>query len=295
MKNTIILTTAVLSSIGLTGCGANAAKETVLPPEFAGFSQIEANTTYSMPAITSAATILFNNGTIDSGEFLGSDLNASVSAEYDASAEISKVSIKDKNYTAFEFPTIDNTGTYYIDGTNAQKDSVYFDKASGAGNEYQTYGVWNSEFTGDFAETVVVGVFSTGLRTNFSDIPTALSYDFLGYYDGYVTYSGTPFYVVGDLDLAVNFQLKTVTLESYGSDLYNAITGISVGSDTDLDMIGSLTYTDSNYFSGNVSSNLFTGTAEGYFYGPNANEAGGVINADNIRGDAFIASFGAKR
>jgi len=41
MKNTIFLTSAVLSTIALTGCGANAAKETVLPPEFAGFSQNE--------------------------------------------------------------------------------------------------------------------------------------------------------------------------------------------------------------------------------------------------------------
>lgn len=294
MKNTILLTSAVLSSIALTGCGGNDTKETVLPPEFTGFSQIEANKTYSIPAITSAATVLFNNGIVTSGSLHDSDLDATVSAEIDESTEISKISINDKNFSKFDFPIIDNTKTWYVSGSNSQNDEIVFDKATDSGNEYQTYGIWNTEYNGAGAETVAVGVFSAGQRTNFSAIPTSGKSTFYGYLEGVFTYELSPFAVFADIELGANFQLKSVTFASTNSE-WNTFDWVNSGSYPPLDMVGSLTYSNENFFSGNVTSDLFYGVAEGYFYGPNANEAGGVINADNLSGDVFIASFGARR
>ena len=288
-KNIALIATALSVSALVTGCAKN-------NPKFESFSQIEAGKTYKLSAMTSTASVTLRDGAVLSvATESTNDLSAKVTTEYDSSGFLKSASIKDKNYD-YSFPTI-TASTYYLSGTNTS--DSYFEAANPLGFdfEYQTFGVWNSSYTGSAGEVVTAGAFSTGARTEFNKIPTSGNYVFMGEYAGYYTTGSNVYQVYGWLDLAVDFGAKTVALDGYDAELYNVNTDTWT-STSSLDMVGNLKYTDANNFSGPITfGTSLTGTAEGSFYGPSANEAGGLINAYHPTSSSvkLIASFGAKR
>ena len=61
-------------------------------------------------------------------------------------------------------------------------------------------------------------------------------------------------------------------------------------------MAGTLNYAaGSNAFSGNVSATGLTGSSSGQFYGPNAEELGGVFSLEGAGVETYIGGYGAKQ
>ena len=156
--------------------------------------------------------------------------------------------------------------------------------------EYQTFGTWNKEILG--TSDGHGGVTSVGITTPVSGIPTSGTATYNGIALGYTTADDGEFGVaVAELIAAADFQNRSLAISTT-----NTITGDV--SAPEYDMTGTLSYTSgSGVFSGNVLTNSGnTGLATGKFYGPNAEEIGGVIS---IQGDAILSAaalgFGAKR
>jgi len=285
MKNTIFLTSALALSISLAGCGGNDTKETVLPPEFTGFSQVEANSTYTAKMITYGATFDVVDEAIiaDSFSHLEKDLDAVATIETDGSGNIAKVSIQDINTVKIDFTNINSEDPRVsIAATEDKSGNILFVTVS----DYQTFGMWGFEDNTVYPGTGsgVVGIFSTGARTNFSDIPTIGDYvSFTGMYFGFGDASGLEA-AGGSVSLTANFVAKKIHLTTT-EDLGGLLPALT----------GDLSYSGSNYFSGDLTGVNVTGIAEGYFYGPNADEVGGVMKVLANKSDNFLLSFGAKR
>jgi hypothetical protein len=135
-----------------------------------------------------------------------------------------------------------------------------------------------------------------GIVTPFSAIPTINSAIFNGSALGlYVDTSGTPFATTATITANVNFQNRTVGFSTSNTTLINSNTGVPTA-DSGLNITGMLGYSTANDISGNVntSNGQLTGTAHGLFYGPAAQEIGGVYQLQNAGAplNRMIGAFG---
>ena len=91
-----------------------------------------------------------------------------------------------------------------------------------------------------------------------------------------------------------------IGLETYGTEKLDTsgTTGVKVA-DSTLDMTGSLSYAaNSNSFKGIVATTGgLTGTSTGQFYGPNAEELGGVfsLKGTGTSKENYAGAYGAKQ
>ena len=288
MKKNIALIAAALSVL-VTGC-ANKTK-------FESFAQIEAGKTYKTPAMTSTIDTTYDAGVPKSfsGEAT-TDLNALVTAEYEDAQMLKSATIKDKDSEVVFSDILEwegENGSGYVVTIANPKDFSF---------DYQTLGMWNSTFTGDRIENVTSSVFSTGVITSFSDIPKSGTHVFYGIYGGEAGENATFYNVIGLASLNADFSRKVVAFSLNGAELYNSNMEYVRSSDQ-FDLAGSLYYYNENEFSGSVfgSFNDLEGTATGRFYGPTANELGGIVFAKEMSADdkyrirTLNVAFGAKR
>jgi hypothetical protein len=153
--------------------------------------------------------------------------------------------------------------------------------------EYQTFGLWSKEISSTSGHG---GMLSVGITTPVSGIPTSgtatyngLAFGYTSADDGEIGVAAAELTAVADF---LNRSLAMSTTNSTAGDVYTP----------EYDMAGTLSYTsDSGVFSGDVLTNSgHTGSATGRFYGPNAEEIGGVIS---ILGDTNLSAatlgFGA--
>lgn len=166
------------------------------------------------------------------------------------------------------------------------------------GWEYQTFGVWE---TGRGDGTGSMGGVSMGAPTVDSAIPTTGEVDFTGETMGlYVTADGSDFLTYSDLSVSVDFaNLGAMELSSTGTYKIpvDSLPGISIGTlDETLNFAGTLAYdAGANTFSGEVSGFGMVGTSTGQFYGPGAEELGGVFSLSAGDGAYYSGAYGAER
>lgn len=159
--------------------------------------------------------------------------------------------------------------------------------------EYLTFGDWQQcngnrcNLSENAADTTgVIGAFVYGDATNPSNIPTIGNAVYTGFAEGLATNSLNPGgeFTFAFVDAEVNFANRTVNFstENFG--------------DISRDMNGLLTYSaGSNRFSGNVTTpGGGAGTVNGLFFGPTAQEIGGVFGV--VTGtDTHSGNFAAKQ
>jgi len=288
-KNITLIAMALSVSVLVTGCANNT--------KFESFAQIEAGKTYETPAMTSTNHITYDAGLARSGSAeAATDLNALVTTTFDDSRLLKSVTIKDKgNEVVF-------SDILEWEGENGSGYVVIIAKPKDFSFDYQTFGMWNSTFTGDGIENVTYSVFSTGVVTSFSDIPKSGTHVFSGIYGGEAGEYRTVYNVLGTVSLNADFSRKVVAFSLNGAELYNSNMEYVRSSDQ-FDLAGSLYYYNENEFSGSVFgySNDLRGTATGRFYGPTANELGGIVFAKEMDADdisqvrTLNVAFGAKR
>lgn len=163
------------------------------------------------------------------------------------------------------------------------------------GWEYQSFGVWSA---GRTTESGSAGVMSVGAPTAGAAIPTAGTATFTGTSNGvYVDAAGLDYHVDSDVSVNANFAARTLILSSTGT-----ITSRDFFATTspapNLNLTGTLAYAaGTNSFAGTLTNGgTLSGTSTGRFYGPSAQELGGVfVLKANSGVETYGGAYGAKR
>jgi hypothetical protein len=163
------------------------------------------------------------------------------------------------------------------------------------GWDYQSFGAWTDP-EGPAVEHLHANSF--GAATPGSAVPSSGAATFAGKLAGmHVDPSGKGSMAVASLSVDVDFSRRTLSLASSGTSLSR---DLSVdGAAPHLDVNGTLTYSPgSSAFTGTLGNagGTMSGTSSGQFYGPAAQELGGmfVLHAPKTV-EKFVGAYGAKR
>ncbi|MHB9879013.1 transferrin-binding protein-like solute binding protein [Pacificimonas sp. ICDLI1SI03] len=160
------------------------------------------------------------------------------------------------------------------------------------GWDYQSFGVWES---GIGTGSGTAGAVSIGNSTAANAVPTTGEATFSGLLGGvYLSPEGLDVLVGADVQVEVDFASRSAELASFGT--MDVISGASYN---ELNLGGELTWASgANSLTGRLASQngLLTGEATAKFYGPGAQEIGGVFALTPVSGtgvESFGGGFGA--
>jgi len=159
--------------------------------------------------------------------------------------------------------------------------------------EYQTYGAW---MVGQTATTTpTFGSVSMGAQTAGSAIPLTGTATFEGSAGGiYVDASTKKYTASSDMKMVADFTNRSLSFETTGSKTRLDSIGNPIAAN-DLNMQGTLKYLPGvNKFVGTVDATGLSGSSTGYFYGPNAEEVGGVFDLKGT-GGTYVGAYGGKK
>lgn len=162
------------------------------------------------------------------------------------------------------------------------------------GWEYQSFGVWtNMGIPGGSAQAI-----SFGAPTPAAAVPLGGSASFSGKLAGlYVSPQGIGYTAVADVSVQADFAARSLSLSSSGTRITRDFAaGAAMPG---LDVRGTLSYAPgANGFSGTVGNagGTMSGSSRGRFYGPAAQELGGVLGMQSATTpETFSAAYGARR
>ena len=311
MINQKIFALGALVSVGLlTGCGAStsatSASTATLPSGVpASFSQATTKwsdvsndgNTVTAQGFTSEATFVYNTSTAAAPVI---DTTGEVKINYDSSGNISGLSIINNHvnltWTDGFKTNIRDPSLTVTDGDEA--DGMIYDPELTSPWDYQTMATWvrtdESEGKGR------LGAISVGNHTANASIPITSSATFSGKAEGIYLDDAHNFHgVSADAALTADFVNKTVSFATSNSKIYDLDYKIADQSKSDLDLTGTFSYSSAG---NNLKASSLTstsgwtgGTASAKFYGPNAEEIGGVFSIRGPGKEAYEGAFGAKQ
>jgi hypothetical protein len=163
------------------------------------------------------------------------------------------------------------------------------------GWNYQSFGVWGTDLS---QNSWKLGAISFGSPTQGSSLPTMGSATFIGMAVGFYTdLAGTLYGTTADMRADVNFGSRSIQFSTSNTGLVNSNTSAR-STDNGLNLLGTLAYAQGvNAFSGHVrtQNSLLGGDATGKFYGPSAEEIGGVYSLRGTSMGSMVGGFGGKR
>jgi hypothetical protein len=168
---------------------------------------------------------------------------------------------------------------------------------SNIGWNYQTFGIWDRDLSA--GNTLQVGAFSTGAPTPGSAVPTMGAAAFVGMaMSFYVDSMGTAFVTTANMNANADFSARSIAFSTSNTALVNINTSAQ-SADNGLNLSGTFTYAaGTNLFSGPVATQnaALSGTGTGRFYGPAAQEIGGVYKLTAPSGvSSMVGAFGGAR
>ena len=307
----------VIISVGLlSGCGASLddkgalaslipAKTAKLPPGTAA-SLSQANSKWSdvsepgnivtASGFSSEAIFGQNKDTPSEPE---TDDSAAVKIAYDSSGNISGLSVINDNVNltwndGFKENIRDSSLTV-TDGNEAQ--GMIYDPENSSEWNYQTMATWL--LTDEAKGTGRIGAMSVGNQTAVASIPTTSTATFTGVAEGMYITDSLDFYGVSSVvELEANFGDRSVEFTTTDSKIHDIDTR-TTSEKNDLNLTGTFTYSeDVNQLtttSLSTTSGWTGGEATAKFYGPNAEEIGGVFSIRGTGKQAYEGAFGAKK
>lgn len=300
VKSLIICCIGVLIFTGCGGGGGSAAPKpvtsfvkwsSITPPTTVTLDGISQDATYTAPGPSFAVTSITYNGVSSA---------SSTSIKYRADGTIERITVS----TPYTSVTWDETSGDIIDDSTVMVAASDPSESNigiainalhpSVGWEYQTFGIWE---TGRGTGSGTIGAITGGAQTTGSAIPITGNVTFSGIAAGmYLDVAGTADYITASsLSANVNFLNRSINLSTTGTQKINTITAAS-SSATNLNMTGTLTYAPGvNSFAGNVSATGLSGTSTGQFYGPNAEELGGIFSLTGAGMENFAGGYGAKQ
>jgi hypothetical protein len=289
MASTLML--AALCACGSSGGGGGGSGDSgALVPPFTSFADTKPNQTVVLDG--RAATANENNDIVT----LNPHSDASVELSYNGDGVLKTLSIN----TPQSRVTLDRG---VCDGpvcaaTNASETAVgIFIDPNVAQWNYQSFGVW-AEQVG--ASAFVGGAISVGAPT--AALPSVGKATFTGVAGGLYGDSTGSYFTAASMTADVDFGSQSIGFSTEGTKLISTSGGNSFSS-TGLNLTGDFSYKSGvNAFIGGVQTvgvgpaggGPLTGTGSGKFYGPAAQEIGGVYSLQGS-GASMIGGFGGKQ
>lgn len=301
-KSISLVTISLLLSACGGGGGGGTVPTTPPSPTFTSWSAVQPNSTVTVNGLSSEF-----NTTVDPNTGLATNVgtpsavsvNSSITTTFDANLLLTRVDVTTPT-TTLSFN--EAAGDFIVDVspevigalTSTGTAAAIFANPFGLGWNYQTFGVWEVQ-TG--VNTGTNGAMSVGAPTPGSSIPTIGSANFTGSAGGeYVNANGEAYLTVADLAVSADFANRALTLTTMNTQVTQDLSTFTAHNG--LNVSGNLSYAaGTNRFEGSVSSsNGLTGNSTGQFYGPNAQELGGVFFLKAASGiETYGGAYGAIR
>ena len=162
-------------------------------------------------------------------------------------------------------------------------------------NELPILRAWGIEFQSMWR----IGAFSIGTPTSGDALPSTGSAAFNGVAHGFYfdPVTGYPYATSAKMTANANFGTRSVQFSTSETRRANYELGIQA-SDNGLNLAGTLSYSPGvNALSGSIQTQngLLKGQAAGRFYGPAAEEIGGVYAVQDTGVGRMVGGFGGKR
>ena len=180
--------------------------------------------------------------------------------------------------------------------------SSYFRSPAAAGWSYQTFGTFFGGANGGYLKNrrdVLLGYQSIGRPTKASEMPTRDGADYTGITHAY--YNSAQ--VTAHNKIHADFGARTLSYETTDTSVLHTFGafGHVIEDRPDLNLNGAASWAEgTGDFNGTMkAANGLTGEMKGRFYGPNADEVGGVygLSGQDSKGEAvhYVGGFGARR
>jgi hypothetical protein len=165
-----------------------------------------------------------------------------------------------------------------------------------AGWSYQSFGIWAE--TGSLS--LKMGAVSAGGATSANSLPTTGSATFNGRAIGfYVDAGGTLWGTVAAMQADVNFGARSILFSTSNTIRGKTPEDANLGkAEAGLNLSGTLAYSQGvNAFSGSVqtANGELSGQSAGRFFGPKAEEIGGIYSLQGSGLSRMVGGFGGKR
>jgi len=313
---------ALLSvSVALSACGGGGGGTAPSPAPtplattaFTKWSDVQPGVNYKVDGLGQEVT-----GTASGGQFVAiapSGVTDGYSAilTFDSAFELARLALTtpaptlvvldkaDADTTFLDVTLSPGTSPQFVSARNPSDDPTsvaIMAKPIDLGWDYQTFGIW--ETGRDSPTSRKFGAMSVGAPTVGTAIPvsaTATAVTFTGYATGsYVNAAGTGTTVFADLTVIANFG-PARSLAFSTDNTQTSSNWVTFSPNDNLNLSGTLTYApNTNSFTGSVSPvGGLAGNSTGQFYGPNAEELGGVFL---LRGsgpvETYAGAYGAKQ
>ena len=271
----------------LTACGGGGGGSSTLSPFVSWGATIQPNQSFSLSGLALETSVVqdpLTEALISATD--ATQTTVTLTGTFDQSGDLATFGISSSSGQSLLFSSgIDGEdGVVTAESPDETKSLTAIDPLELEWN-FQSFGFWSNSNAN--SSQSVTGVYSVGTRTLSSAVPSTGTATFTGMAAGFFAITGAqPSEFAALLTAQTDFATRTLNLVS---------TTLEGSQDTSFS--GLLTFSaGSASFSGNVSTanQVMTGTASGRFYGPRAEEIGGVfaLGGQNSR---MIGAFGASR
>lgn len=289
----MILMTALSACVGGSGGGGGGSDSGSVAGNgpFTSFSAIKPNQTVVLPGVSQTAGGTSSTFTLNPIN----ESNSTTSLTYDGNGNLSGLKLSTpQSSVSFGKSEISCHSPGACTAANANSLAVAIDPAF-LGWNYQSFGVWLKDVS---PSSFQAGALSAGAMTPASALPTTLTNaTFTGHAAGfYFDGAGNRFATDAQMSAVTDFQNRNIQFSTTGTLLTNTSTFARTENST-LDLRGTWNYAPAtSQFSGGVNTvnGDLTGSASGRFYGPNAQEIGGVYGLSG-GGATLLGGFGGKR
>jgi hypothetical protein len=270
---------------------------------FTSFSSVQAGQTATIPGMSTVLTGTVSGATVTPTTAPASDAAGSRAAmTYDSTRALTAITVTTPAGAITFNQGVGDTfncsgGVCGLTNVAGTASMIVIDPISQpAGFNYQTFGVWDRVTA---ATSFDAGVFSVGNPTPGSAIPTTGTGNFTGFANGFFVDGTThnAFFTTANMTATANFAAQTIVFSTINTLTLSPNNPSALGvANAGLDLNGNFSYpAGTNLFFGTVTSaNGMTGSATGRFYGPNAQEIGGMYNLSGTAGQ-MMGAFGGKQ
>lgn len=296
-----ISTFPLVLTMALAACGGGGGGGGTVQPDLAALPpSAPSGRTVVVSGVSQTATAT-HNGPIDTWSNHPASTNSNITLDLDGQGFLQGLSINTpQGSVSFGPGEIEcNTvgGCTAFNASSVGTSFAALADANALGWNYQTYGVWLKDLSQDSFQA---GAISVGEATLASRLPTNLTNaQFAGHASGfYLDGAGNLSTTDANMNALVNFASRTITFSTTGTLLTDRNT-LARSANPGLDLNGNWSYgAGTSQFSGTVATQngALSGNATGRFYGPAAEEIGGVYGLSSATDRSrMIGGFGGKR
>jgi hypothetical protein len=231
---------------------------------------------------------------------LSSPDSATVKFTFDNDRTLSAITINTTAQGSFVFDrnvaghSVSCSGSGACFGENPNAKAAFIDPFV-AGWNYQSFGVWGTNLG---PAPWMIGVVSTGSPTIGNAMPTTGSAVFNGAAVGYYfDPTGTPYATAANMSATVNFGPRSIQFSTSQTMLQNINTDVRTAANN-LNLEGTMHFgAGASRFGGSLQTGNqeLMGFGDGRFYGPAAEEIGGVYWLQGPAVSRMFGGFGGKR